>query len=161
MVERLKSAPGVAGAYSVRTMRVTSSEGRTDLVAIDQGPKTRRAFRFKKGDEEEIWAGFQGRDLVMVSEPYSYRYGVTVGDTLTLHTDRGLHPFAVRAVFYDYGSDLGVVMMGRATYDRYYDDPGVTGLALYAVPGQDVDALVRSLRQRVTDERMQRRWASA
>jgi len=152
VVERIKSAPGVAGAYSVRTTRVTSSEGRTDLVAIDQGPKTRRAFRFKKGDEEEIWAGFQGRDLVMVSEPYSYRYGVTIGDTLTLHTDRGLHRFAVRAVFYDYGSDLGVVMMGRATYDRYYDDPGVTGLALYAEPGQDVDALVQSLRLQMTDE---------
>jgi len=152
VVERIKSAPGVAGAYSVRTTRVTSSEGRTDLVAIDPGPKTRRAFRFKKGDEEEIWAGIQGRDLVMVSEPYSYRYGVTIGDTLTLHTDRGLHRFAVRAVFYDYGSDLGVVMMGRATYDRYYDDPGVTGLALYAEPGQDVDALVQSLRLQMTDE---------
>ena len=152
VVEQLTSAPGVAGAYSVRTTRVTSSEGRTDLIAIDQGPQTRRSFRFKKGDQEEVWAGFQGRDMVIISEPYSYRYGVAVGDTLTLQTDRGPHRFAVRAVFYDYGSDLGVVMMGRATYDRYYDDPGVAGLALYAAPGQDVDALVRSLRQQVADE---------
>ena len=152
LVEQLTNAPGVAGAYSVQTVRVTSSEGRTDLVAIDQGSQTRRAFRFKQGDQEEVWAGFQGRDLVIVSEPYSYRYGVTVGDTLTLQTGRGPHRFAVRAVFYDYGSDLGVVMMGRATYDRYYDDPGVAGLALYAAPGQDVDALVQRLRQQVEGE---------
>ena len=151
LVERLRAAPGVAGAYSVRTVPVTSSEGRTDLVAIDQGPNTRRTFRFKAGDPDEVWSGFQGRDVVIVSEPYSYRYGVAVGDTLTLQTDRGPHRFAVRAVFYDYGSDLGVVMMGRTTYDRYYDDPAFSGLALYAAPGQDVDALVRTLRERVGD----------
>ena len=152
VVERLTTAPGVAGVYSVRTVRVTSSEGRTDLVAIDQGPNTRRTFRFKKGDPDEVWAGFQGQDMVIVSEPYSYRYGVMVGDTVTLQTNRGARPFAVRAVFYDYGSDLGVVMMGRATYARHFDDPGVAGLALYAAPGQDVAALVQSLRERVGDE---------
>ncbi len=151
VVDLLKTAPGVAGAYSVQTIRVTADDGRTDLVAIDQGPKTPNTFRFKKGDPEAVWRDFDGGDLVIVSEPYSYRYGVAVGDSVRLQTDRGARTFPVRGVFYDYGSDLGVVLMSRATYERYFDDPGVAGLALYAAPGQDVDALVRRLRQRVAD----------
>ena len=151
VVERLKEAPGVRGAYTVRTVRVTSSEGRTDLVAIDQGPNTRRTFRFKDGNIDEIWAGFEGEDIVIVSEPYSYRYGIAVGDTVTLNTNLGPRPFAVRGIFYDYGSDLGVVMMGRPTYNRYFDDPGVAGLALYAEEGEDVETLVQALRERVGD----------
>jgi putative ABC transport system permease protein len=152
VVETLTQAEGVRGAYSVRTVRVTSSEGRTDLVAIDQGPNTRRGFRFKAGDPGQVWARFARDDLVIVSEPFSYRTGVGVGDTLQLQTDRGPQTFPVRGVYYDYGSDLGVVMMSRPTYDRYYDDPGLSGLALYATANQDVDALVERLRDRVGAE---------
>jgi putative ABC transport system permease protein len=151
VVETLKQTEGVRGAYSVRTVRVTSSEGRTDLVAIDQGPNTRRGFRFKAGDPEQVWDRF-AQDLVIVSEPFSYRTGVGVGDTLQLQTDRGPQTFPVRGVYYDYGSDLGVVMMSRPTYDRYYDDPGLSGLALYATADQDVDVLVERLRDRVGAE---------
>jgi putative ABC transport system permease protein len=149
VVERLKNAPGVAGAYSVRSVRVTSNNGPTDLVAIDQGPNTRRTFRFKEGD---MLPSFDGGAEVIVSEPYSYRFGVALGDSVRLQTDRGEHAFPVAGIFYDYGSDLGVVMMSRATYTRFYEDRGIAGLALYATPGQDVDALVQDLRERVGDE---------
>jgi len=149
VVERLQNAPGVAGAYSVQSVRVTSNNGPTDLVAIDQGPNTRRTFRFKAGD---MLPSFDGGEAVIVSEPYSYRFGVALGDSVGLQTDRGERAFPVTGIFYDYGSDLGVVMMSRATYDRYYEDRGIAGLALYATPGQDVDALVKALRERVGDE---------
>lgn len=149
VVERLATAPGVAGAYSVRSVRVTSNNGPTDLVAIDQGPNTRRTFRFKAGD---MLPSFDGGEEVIVSEPYSYRFGVALGDSVWLQTDRGEQAFQVTGIFYDYGSDLGVVMMSRATYNRYYEDRGIAGLALYATPGQEVDALVRQLRERVGDE---------
>jgi putative ABC transport system permease protein len=42
-------------------------------------------------------------------------------------------------------------MMSRATYDRHFDDPFVSGLALYASPGQDVDQVISNLRARIGD----------
>lgn len=151
VVERLKATPGVAGTYSVRATRVRSSEGRTDLAAIAQSPNARRTFRFKTGDPDEVWSVFSTEDVVIVSEPYSYRYDIGVGDSTRLLTDQGERIFRVVGVFYDYGSDLGVVMMSRQIYNRHYDDDGLSGLALYAAPGEDVDVLVERLRQQAGD----------
>jgi putative ABC transport system permease protein len=63
-----------------------------------------------------------------------------------LQTDRGLHPFPIEGIYYDYGSDRGVVMMSRTTYTRFYDDRGVSGMAFYAAEGTSVDALVADMR---------------
>jgi putative ABC transport system permease protein len=50
-------------------------------------------------------------------------------------------------VAYDYGTDQGAATIRRGAYERWWDDRGITSLALWAAPGQDVDALVQSLRQ--------------
>jgi putative ABC transport system permease protein len=52
-------------------------------------------------------------------------------------------------VYYDYGSTEGVVMMSRRTYERLWDDPGITSLGISAAPGVEPDALVESLRRLV------------
>ena len=69
-----------------------------------------------------------------------------MGDTLAVRTDRGDTALRVAGVFFDYGSDQGVLMVDLAHYRALWDDPGVSSLGLYAAPGQDVDALVRELR---------------
>jgi putative ABC transport system permease protein len=146
VVKRLRGMDGVAGAYSVRRVDVQANLGRTELVAIEPGPETENVYRFKVGDPDEIWPTFRNSATVFISEPYSYRHGLTVGDTVRLQTDRGRHSFPVEGIYYDYGSDLGVVMMSRGTYTRFYDDRGVSGLAFYAAEGNDVDALIADMR---------------
>lgn len=144
---RLKATPGVAAVYDVRRVPVASSHGPADLVAITTGPRTQDTFRFKAGEAAAVWSVFPDSDAVIVSEPYSYRHHLGLGDTLTLQTDRGPRTFAVRGIFYDYASDLGVVMMHRRVYERFYDDRGYSGLALYAASGVDPDTLIARLRQ--------------
>lgn len=155
VVERLKNTEGVAGAYSVRSVTLSTVAGRTEVGVIDQGPSARRAFRFKSGDPEVLWRDFQTEDVLLISEPYSYRTGLRTGDTLELPTDEGARAFTVGGVFYDYASDLGVVLMSRPVYERHFDDRALSGLALYAAEGQDVAALVERLRDRAgTDQEL-------
>ncbi|HKL88726.1 MAG TPA: FtsX-like permease family protein [Salinibacter sp.] len=149
VVDRLRDLEGVAGAYSVRRADVQSNVGRTELVAIEPGPETQDVYRFKAGDPATIWPRFQNEASVFISEPYSYRHDLGVGDTVRLQTDRGRHAFPIAGVYYDYGSDLGVVMMSRGTYTRFYDDRGVSGLAFYAAEGTSVDALIGDMRASV------------
>jgi putative ABC transport system permease protein len=146
VADRLRGLEGVAGAYSVRRTAVEANVGRTELVAIEPGPETPDVYRFKDGEPNDIWPRFRTDDTVFISEPYSYRHDLGVGDTVRLQTDRGRHPFPIEGVYYDYGSDLGVVMMSRSTYTDFYDDRGVSGLAFYAADGQDVDALIADMR---------------
>ena len=150
VVKRLRAMDGVASSHSVRRVDVQASVGPTELVAIEQGPKTSDIYRFKSGDAETVWPDFSGGDFVLISEPYSYRHDLAVGDSVRLQTDRGAVAFPIRAVYYDYGSDLGVVMMSRATYTTHYDDQGYSGLALYATAGTDVDALIQRMRTEVS-----------
>lgn len=145
----LAATPGAAGAYSVRRVTVTSETGRTDLVAVSRSPNAGRTYQFKDGGEESLEAIFGRDDAVIVSEPYAYRHGVGVGDALRLQTDRGPRTFTVAGVFYDYGSDLGVVMMGRDAYETWFDDRALSGLALYAEPGVPADTLMARVQDRV------------
>jgi putative ABC transport system permease protein len=121
--------------------------GGVRLVALDfdrgRGPE----FRFREGRPERVWPAFDA-GAVVVSEPYAYRHGIRAGGSLRLRTDRGERSFAVAGVFYDYGSSAGAVVMSRRTYDRFWDDRAVSGLALYAAPGVEASMLVETLRAR-------------
>ncbi len=121
-------------------------------MALGIEPRTYQSFRFKEGDPATIWPAFQEGGAVIVSEPYAYHHDLGAGSTLRLRTDQGEREFPVAGVFYDYGSDQGVVMISRRTYDQYWQEGGITSLGLYATPGTDVDQLVASLRNLVGDQ---------
>lgn len=150
VVHRLRGLDGVAGAYSIRRVQVRTNGEPTELVAVEPGPETADVYRFKSGNARAIWDVLRDTAAVIVSEPYSYRRDVGVGDTVRLPTDRGPRPFPIEGVYYDYGSELGTVMMSRSTYNRFYDDRKVSGLAFYAADAQDVDALITEMRAAVT-----------
>lgn len=152
LVNQIKNTPGVAGAYTVRRVRVASNRGATELVAVDPGPQRHRTFRFKEGDPDEAWRAFAEAGAVLISEPYSFRHGLGVGDSLILRTDQGARAFPVAGVYYDYASDLGVVMMSRSTYDSFYDDRAISGISLDVTDGESVDTVVRLLQERAGSE---------
>jgi putative ABC transport system permease protein len=148
VVARLSAAPGVVGVGTYRGVRVPSPLGPTHVVALGLGPGSYRQFRFLSGSPDAVWPAFQDGGAAIVSEPYAYRHGLRVGSVLRLRTDRGERAFPVAGVFADYGSDQGVVMMSRRTYETYWDDRAVSSLGLLLEPGADMEAAVATLRAR-------------
>ena len=78
-----------------------------------------------------------GADRVVVSEPFAVRHGVAAGDRIMLPTPAGMEPFDVEAVFYDYSSEGGLVVMDRGTYLSKFEDPDISNVALYLKPDAD------------------------
>ena len=78
-----------------------------------------------------------GRDAVVVSEAFANKYGKREGDTLSFSTPKGPQDFQVAAVYYDYSSDRGVIVMDVTTFRRYYGDLPPTGIAAYLKAGAD------------------------
>ncbi len=76
-----------------------------------------------------------GRDAVVVSEAFSLRFGVEPGDRIDVPTPHGPRPFEVAAVYYDYSTDRGVVVMDRGTFVRHFGDLAPTSLSIYLRPG--------------------------
>ncbi|NMO16316.1 ABC transporter permease [Pyxidicoccus fallax] len=152
LTERLRATPGVAGSSTLRVASARVDGVPTDLLAVDFSQTQARPYRFKEGNPDTVWRELESSpDTLLVSEPFSFHRGVRVGGTVRLATDKGPHDFRVVGVYFDYGSDVGTMLMPRTTYERWFDDRGVSGVALYAAPGQDVDALVASVRERAGD----------
>jgi putative ABC transport system permease protein len=146
VIARLREAPGVEAVGTYRGVRVMSPFGPTQLVALGIGPGSYRRFRFLAGSRETVWPAFQDGGAAIVSESYAYRHDLAVGSVLGLRTDRGERAFPVAGIFADYGSDQGVVMVSRRTYEANWDDRGVSSLGIVLVPGADPEAAPAALR---------------
>ncbi len=147
LMQRLTSAPDIARVNTYRGLQVESRLGLTQLVAIDLAERSYDAFTFIAGEPHALWPAFQNEAAVIISEPYAYRHELRLNETLQLRTDRGEHAFRVVGIFTDYGSDQGLVMMSRHTYDQWWQDAKISSLGVYAEPNSDVDRLVESLRR--------------
>jgi putative ABC transport system permease protein len=144
LADRLRALPGVAAVGTARGVTLSSPSGPIFLGALDI-PRD-RGPRLLAGDPARVWPAFFDGEGVLVSEPFSYKRRVAVGDRLTLPTPAGPREFPVTGVYRDYGSDAGAVLMSRRTFDRHFDDPYISSAALYAAPGADVAALVERAR---------------
>ena len=153
LVDDFVSHPEVAGHSTYRGFDLIRGEDAFRLIALELDPRGESSFDFIEGRAEDVMAGFRAGSGVIVSEPYAYRRGVGVGDMVELTATSGVVEVPVLGVFYDYGSEQGAVMMGRALYDLYFDDPGITSLGLFLVDGADSDAVVEELLAGVADGR--------
>lgn len=147
LVNLLKETEGVTNSHTVRSVDVRTNYGTDNLVAIDQGASAQKTYEMKTS-EPNFWQRYTSENIVMVSEVYAYRNDITLGDSLWIRTDRGRIGFKIEAIFFDYASDMGTITINRYIYNRYFNDSAISGLALYASSGTDVDQLVERLRDR-------------
>jgi putative ABC transport system permease protein len=116
-------------------------------VVLQQG-----GLLFKSpADARERLRAAIGRDEVIVSEPFSLRYGRRDGDVIDLATPQGPRPFRIAAVYYDYASDRGAVVMDHGTFRKYFGTLQPSGVAAYLRPGADPER-VRSEMLGMLDE---------
>jgi len=149
--DRVRSAPGVADVETFRTARVGSPTGEVQLAVADsRRPRSAALYRYADGSAEDTWAAIRA-GAVAVSEPFAFRHRLPRhGATVTLQTDRGPHDFPVAGVFYDYGSESGLVLISRDVYERFWDDRAISSLGVWVAPGHDPDAVVTALRSRLS-----------
>ncbi len=149
LLQRFQNVPGVADIRRYRNIEADSPNGPTIVIGTDMDPqRDHTSYQFAEGDPTAIWSSFEHGD-VLISEPLAYRRNLHPGDIFTLYTSTGEQQFRVAGVFYDYGSNQGVVMMDLARYQALWNDHALSSLAVYAAPSVNVDTLVQQLRNRV------------
>jgi len=104
----------------------------------------------------ELAARIIERGQVVVSEPFAVRHGVGQNDTLMLPVRDGLQPFEVAAVFYDYSTEGGLIVMDRTRWVETFDDTAVNNVAVYLEDGVDAESVRAAIaaRLRETDTRI-------
>ncbi len=94
-------------------------------------------------------------ESVLISESLSLKYKKQPGDSIELPTADGLRPFPVAAVYYDYASNQGTVLMDSATYARHFastdPSPAPSSMAIHLRPGVDAETVRGRLIRAVGD----------
>ncbi|MEB3330356.1 MAG: ABC transporter permease [Candidatus Sericytochromatia bacterium] len=145
----LRRVAGVVDVEAFRERVLPYAGVAIRLGAADMAVRARHGAMVLRdaGDPRTLFAACAGRDRVLVSEALAIKHGVDPGEDLVLPTPQGPHPFRVLAVYHDYASDQGYVLMDRETYRRWWRDDAITNVAIYAAPGADREALRGRLRQ--------------
>jgi putative ABC transport system permease protein len=134
LAARAAAVPGVAAVHSIRRVELATAAGPVRLLAVDNDRRGYAGLELLEGNAEEVWRRVAQGGEALVSEPFSRRHGVHRGATLRLPAAAGESAIRVAGVFYDYASDLGVVMLSRRTYVRLWHDQALSGISLDVAP---------------------------
>ncbi|HEX7078249.1 MAG TPA: ABC transporter permease [Candidatus Eisenbacteria bacterium] len=134
---RLAALPEVADvdAFRVREIAIGGDlcflgAGRSDVLA-------RHGFLplVDRRDAAPLLRRLPNARLALVSEPLARRRRLAPGMRLSLDTPTGRHDYGILAVYRDYSSDRGYVILDRTTYRADFGDSLVSTYALYLKPG--------------------------
>ncbi len=153
VMARIAALPGVAQMSAGRGVQVVAELAGgarpVDMVVIRMAPRSYAGFHLLRGEASLAWPAFDAGGAVLVSESLARREDLAPGASLSLQSDAGVVAFPVAAVFRDYGSEHGTIVMARATYDRYWDDSAVSTLGVYAARGVDRVVLGEAVRDAI------------
>jgi putative ABC transport system permease protein len=67
---------------------------------------------------------------------------------ISLLTEEGPHDFPILAIFYDYSSDQGSILMGRDLYMAWWSEPQVTSAGIFVAAAANADDIAAQLQER-------------
>ncbi len=132
--EELKAIPGIGGVDPFRNTQVMYNGVQISISSIDASVLRRfTRFGWLRGGNENWDAVKQGGAII--SESFSRRFNVQEGDMVTLEGREGPTTLPVGAIFYDYTTEHGLIMMDRTTYIKIYGDRTINSLGIFIEPG--------------------------
>ena len=131
--EELKKIEGLGGVHPYRNVQTFYQNTTINVSAVDARVLEKYArFGWLKGGNENWEPVKQGG--VIISESFSRRFDVKSGDTITLEGNQGPTDLKVGAIFYDYTTEHGLVMMDRSTYLKVFGDRTLNNIGIFIDP---------------------------
>jgi putative ABC transport system permease protein len=137
---------GVRDADSARGIDLEYHGDMVLLIAVDFAVYAQYgSYPFAVGNRQQAMQQVLHQQGLLVSENFSRRYGISVGDHLLLDTPKGRHAFPVAGVVIDYSSDRGTITLDRTTYEAYWDDAQVDAFGVFVVPGKSLEQVAERI----------------
>ena len=149
IADTIEALNDVAAVDRFRTYEITYNGLPATLGAGQSSVISRLgSLRFLAGSpRDEILRKLAHGDNVIVSEPFSNKHGLSVGDSLELPLAGRLVAFRIVGIYYDYSNERGYVITDRSTLLKYLPDPAPTSLAVYLTAGSDPDRAQQAIEE--------------
>lgn len=142
VLEAVRRVPGVAAVDSFRNFDVPYNGGLVTVgssVFADMSKRDKLLLK-EPSDGQAVLRDAAGRNAAVVSESFAIKQQKEIGDVISLDTPAGPQQIEIAAVYYDYSSDRGVVILDRPVFERFFGAQQPTNLAVYLEEGVDPDA---------------------
>lgn len=148
----LSSLPEVAAVDIYRDVRVTVGGQRVALVSRDLRLHAERSrYLVRQGESSAQLHRAADTGGILLSEVLANRLGISEGQSLEINTPEGARTFPIVAVFFDYATDGGKLVMDRALYRLLWHDEQVTVFPVYLAAGADVVDVRRKIERMLKD----------
>ena len=133
LVEPLKKIPGVAEIDQFRAIDISYNDKPVVLATGDFSVLAQYGnLIIKTGPPaQELDQWMVGHNRAIVSEAFSLKHKVNVGDPLSLLTPNGKLKLEIVAVYYDYSRERGYIILDRTTFLKYYRDSDINSFIIY------------------------------
>ncbi len=145
--QRIQALPEVADTSTGRRVTIQGQHGPVDLLILDFAANTHKGFKFLEPPLEDLWSGYQRGETLLISEPYAFRHDLHTGDKVTLETLEGTLSLTIGGVFYDYGSDKGLISLPASAYSRYWGDDTFATVGVILQPDVEPASALQAIRQ--------------
>jgi len=142
----VKKWPGVSSVDFMRSFKAQTPYGVVNVNATtNTNIASERMIFINNVDLEQIWPAMLAGGVI-ISEPLARRLDLTAVDSqIELYTPEGKKISRVLAIYYDYASNEGSLMMAMPYYRQVWHDQGVTAIDLRLSPGTDPDRLTAEM----------------
>ena len=142
---------GVKSVSTGRTIDTRTAVGQIDMLVIEPHANNDEGFELIAADTSEPWSQWQETQSLMISEPMATKHGLNAGDSLNVFTEfAGFQRFDIAAVFRDYGSSNGKLLMARQVFNAHWNEPDIGSLGIILDDPDNQQNVVRELRARLS-----------
>jgi len=157
--ENLESLPGVETATPVRTIEATwlreYKEEKISFMGVDPASYTavtRFVYSGIEVDQDKALAELSQGGAIFISEVIAQKYGVKIGDLLTLKTRGSNKAFMVAAVVLDFSNQGFVVTGNLSDLEKYFDVEDVNAFYVNATEGVEISETIRQIKGKYQED---------
>jgi putative ABC transport system permease protein len=155
-VERLKSLKGIAAVDQFRALDITYNERPVVLATGDFSVLSKYGnLVIKSGPPaQELDRVMVGHNRALVSEAFSLKHKVSVGDTVELQTPKGPAQMEVAAIYFDYSRERGYIILDRTTFLNYYEETEINSFVIYLNDRTRLESVRKEVLKTLKDHRL-------
>ena len=150
IVDALKTWDGIGQVvtYNGADVQVVDFNRQAKLISADGDvSQGKRPYAWIRQDLSDPWDALDAGSGVIISEAVILRENLrSIPEAITLETPAGDRRFPVLAVFYDYSSDQGTIILDNDVYEALWHDSNIASIGLFVAPDTSVEETVANIR---------------
>ena len=155
-VERLKSLKGIAAVDQFRALDITHNDLPVVLATGDFSVLSQYGnLVIKTGPPaQELAQVMVNQNRAMISEAFSLKHKVSIGNNIELQTPNGPAQMEVAAIYFDYSRERGYIILDRTTFLNYYEETAINSFVIYLEDKTQLNSIRKEILKTLKDHRL-------